>query len=105
MPNMDGIETRRNSLTLKGNLCKDSAMIILTANAVDGAKEMYLEEGFTDYLAKPVNPKELEKQILDNLPEDALKQPEEENKENAADKEFQKEVVAFINDYMEGEDQ
>lgn len=54
MPNMDGIETLKASRELPGNLCADVPVIALTANAIVGAKEMYLEAGFDDYLSKPV---------------------------------------------------
>ena len=45
-------------------------MIVLTANAVSGAKEMYLEEGFVDYMSKPIQGKRLEEKIVEFLPED-----------------------------------
>lgn len=54
MPNMDGIETLRHFKELENNLCKDTPVIALTANAIVGAKEMYLEAGFDDYLSKPI---------------------------------------------------
>lgn len=54
MPNMDGIETLKAFRELPDNLCKDVPVIALTANAIVGAKEMYLEAGFDDYLSKPV---------------------------------------------------
>lgn len=54
MPNMDGIETLKAFKELPVNLCKNVPVIALTANAIVGAKEMYLEAGFNDYLSKPV---------------------------------------------------
>ena len=54
MPNMDGIETLKAFKELPENLCKDTPVIALTANAIVGAKEMYLDAGFDDYLSKPV---------------------------------------------------
>ncbi len=54
MPNMDGIETLEKSRTLEGNLNEDTAYIALTANAIAGAREMYLSHGFADYLSKPM---------------------------------------------------
>lgn len=54
MPNMDGIETLKHFKELENNLCKDTPVIALTANAIVGAKEMYLDAGFNDYLSKPV---------------------------------------------------
>lgn len=54
MPNMDGIETLQHFKALENNLCKDTPVIALTANAIVGAKEMYLDAGFDDYLSKPI---------------------------------------------------
>ena len=63
MPNMDGIETIHKAKELADSKCKDTVFIALTANAISGAKEMYLSEGFDDYLSKPVNSKHLENMI------------------------------------------
>ena len=38
-------------------------IIALTANAITGMKEMYLKEGFDEYLSKPINIAELDKLI------------------------------------------
>ena len=72
MPEMDGIETLRRIRELKTNRSKDAVIIILTANAVSGAREMYLQEGFCDYLSKPVVAAKLEKMIKKYLPEELL---------------------------------
>ncbi len=55
MPVMDGIETLERSKTLEGNINTGTPYIALTANAVAGAREMYLKCGFSDYLSKPVD--------------------------------------------------
>ena len=54
MPVMDGVETFR--ILKDKNLCGSTPVIMLTANAVVGAKEQYLKEGFSDYLTKPIIP-------------------------------------------------
>lgn len=59
MPNMDGIETLTLSKKQEKNLCINVPVIALTANAIVGAKEMYLEAGFDDYLSKPIKMPEL----------------------------------------------
>ncbi|MCM1499915.1 MAG: response regulator, partial [Clostridium sp.] len=69
MPDMDGIAVL-HEMKKRGNL--DAPVIALTANAVTGAKEMYLKEGFRDFLSKPVNPEKLEKMIMRFLPQDKL---------------------------------
>ena len=51
---------------------KETPVICLTANAVAGAKEFYLEAGFDGYITKPINSKELEQTIYDHLPKDLI---------------------------------
>lgn len=68
MPDMDGIETFRRLREMDDNLSKNAVVIMLTANAVSGAKEMYLEEGFNDFIAKPIVPTKLEEMIKKYLP-------------------------------------
>ncbi|MDD6810994.1 MAG: ATP-binding protein, partial [Lachnospiraceae bacterium] len=72
MPEMDGVETLRRIRELKTNRSKDAVIIILTANAVAGAREMFLQEGFADYLSKPIIAAKLEKMIQKYLPEELL---------------------------------
>lgn len=60
MPEMDGIETMK---TLKNCGVDVPPVIALTANAYDGLRNEYLAQGFTDYLAKPIDFKELSKLI------------------------------------------
>ena len=57
MPEMDGIVTLSE---IRKKELQNCPVVALTANAIEGMKEMYLENGFSDYLSKPVNPKELE---------------------------------------------
>lgn len=63
MPDMDGIETFHRLQTLKDNLSSEAKVIMLTANAVMGAQEQYLQEGFDDFIAKPIIPAKLEEMI------------------------------------------
>ena len=72
MPEMDGVETLRRIRELKTNRSKDAVIIILTANAVSGAREMFLQEGFRDYLSKPIIAVQLEKMIQKYLPEELV---------------------------------
>jgi len=81
MPEMDGIETFHNMRKQKENLCKDTPVIVLTANAISGAREKYMAEGFDEYLTKPIMPAELEKTIKRFLPAGLIQQDAEtENK-------------------------
>ena len=72
MPEMDGLETLEAMKVLQGNLNKGVPCIALTANALSGAREEYMAAGFDDYLAKPVNGKDLEKMLMHFLPDDKL---------------------------------
>ena len=72
MPDMDGIETLK--AIRRAGISKDTPAVALTANAVSGAREMYLEAGFTDYLSKPVDGEKLERMLMYMLP-DEKKEP------------------------------
>lgn len=74
MPDMDGIETFH--ILKERELCS-CPVIALTANAIEGSREQYLEEGFRDYLSKPVQPDDLEKTLVKYLPEDKLEKAAE----------------------------
>lgn len=63
MPEIDGIETMNILRAEKDNVNCDVDIIVLTANAIHGAKEEYLANGFSDYLSKPLQPEELEATI------------------------------------------
>jgi len=67
MPKMDGIETL-NILKEKKLISEGTVIIALTANAVVGAKEFYLEAGFDDYLSKPIEIERLEAMLSEYLP-------------------------------------
>ena len=54
MPEMDGIETLQRMRQTEGYADHAVPVIALTANAISGSKEMYLNAGFHDYLSKPV---------------------------------------------------
>ena len=71
MPEMDGIETL-HKLQEETDL-EGTVVIALTANAVSGAREMYIDAGFADYISKPVDGRRLEEMIRKYLPEDKIK--------------------------------
>ena len=68
MPKMDGIETMKQIRRLAGNQNPMAPIIVLTANATAGSQKQYIEEGFDDYLAKPVQSEKLEQMIFEYLP-------------------------------------
>ncbi|MBR2214133.1 MAG: response regulator [Selenomonadaceae bacterium] len=55
MPGMDGMETMERIKKLERSPCQGTPIIALTANAVAGAKEMFVAAGFADYLTKPID--------------------------------------------------
>ena len=57
MPNMSGPETL---IKLKGNKDFNIPVVILTANAITGMREQYLEKGFDEYLSKPIDREKLD---------------------------------------------
>lgn len=69
MPELDGVETLHMLREDKENPNKDGMIIALTANAVAGCREMYLEYGFNDYFSKPIQSDKLEKLLVGYLPE------------------------------------
>ena len=72
MPYPDGIETLKMLRNDESNICKNIPVIALTANAISGAKEFYLNKGFSDYLTKPVEIKKLEEVLLKNIKKDLI---------------------------------
>ena len=68
MPGMDGTEAMRRIRASEGGLNHDTPVICLTADAVSGAKERYLAQGFTGYLSKPIDAQALESMLIRHLP-------------------------------------
>ena len=79
MPEMDGIETLRFMKQSEENLNDKTPVIALTANAVAGAREEYLEIGFTDYLSKPILEDKLMELLQKYLPEQLLETVDRED--------------------------
>ena len=72
MPIMDGIEALHRVREQAEGLNRDTPVVALTANALVGAQEMYLEEGFVSYISKPVKSADLEAALVELLPKDKL---------------------------------
>lgn len=66
MPVMDGVETIRKHKANTESINKDTPIIVLTANAIVGAREEYMKEGFSDYLTKPIQIEKLNRIIEEN---------------------------------------
>jgi CheY-like chemotaxis protein len=71
MPGMDGVEAVRIIRSLGGRHA-EIPIIALTANAVAGAREMFLSSGFNAFLSKPMDSRALAESLLRWLPEDMI---------------------------------
>ena len=72
MPGMDGIEAFHNMKKMTDGLNFNTPVVALTANAVLGARQLYIDEGFSDYISKPVDTVRLEQVLLEYLPPDLV---------------------------------
>lgn len=72
MPDLDGITVLHKMREWEDYPSRSAPVVALTANAVTGAREMYLNEGFEGFLSKPVNPEKMEKLIMEFLPKDKV---------------------------------
>lgn len=73
MPEMDGIEATRIIREECGDNGKNTVIVALTANALQGAKEMYLANGFDDFLSKPFDREQLHELLVRLVPEEMKK--------------------------------
>ncbi|MBQ6555513.1 MAG: response regulator, partial [Firmicutes bacterium] len=96
MPEPDGIQTFEQMQEKTDHMNIGTPVVVLTANAIVGAREMYLEKGFTDYLSKPIRYKELAEILCRHLPDDMIKKkasvaaPKEKTSETEARAETEK---------------
>ena len=72
MPEPDGIETLHIIREDEASLNKATKAIVLTANAVAGSRQMYMDEGFDDYLTKPLDSGVLEETVKNSLPKEKV---------------------------------
>lgn len=84
MPEMDGIEAVQIIRRECGENGRLPVIIALTANAMEGVREMFLKEGFQDFITKPLDKKTLNETLLRWIPEQRRKESDtwEENLEN-----------------------
>lgn len=72
MPGMDGVETLHKLKADDDNSNKDTTVIALTANAIAGSREMYLEYGFDNYCSKPIQADKLDEMLVNYLPSELI---------------------------------
>lgn len=73
MPEMDGVETLKRLRRLLADSEKTATIVAFTANAVSGAREMFFEEGFDEFVSKPIELVELERVLRNVLPKSAVR--------------------------------
>ncbi len=72
MPEMDGVEAMKEIRKEATEQNRDVVVVALTANAVSGAKEMFMKEGFDGFIAKPINISDFERAMIRLLPDHTL---------------------------------
>lgn len=80
MPEMDGIETLTKLRAEESNPNQNTVAVALTANAIAGCREMYLEQGFDDYCSKPVRAEALDALLVQHLQPELVQFVEEASK-------------------------
>nr|MCR4850035.1 response regulator [Lachnospiraceae bacterium] len=73
MPEMDGVEAMKRIRQVGDESGRTPIVIALTANALSGAKEMFMREGFDGFIAKPIDIAEFERVVKRVLPEEMIK--------------------------------
>ena len=63
MPEMDGVQAMKQIKAQAADIGKEIPVIALTANAVSGAREMFIKEGFDGFIAKPINRADFERVV------------------------------------------
>ncbi len=81
MPEMDGVQVLNALRADAANPNQNTPVVVLTANAIAGCREMYLEFGFNDYISKPIQTKKLDEMLLRYLPEELVVMKSAENVE------------------------
>jgi CheY-like chemotaxis protein len=72
MPEMDGIDTLKNIRALHEKTGEKIPVVALTANAVSGAREMFLSAGFDEYISKPIELEKFERVLRELLDKDKI---------------------------------
>ncbi len=97
MPGMSGIQTLE--AVKKDHLAEDTTVIALTADAIVGARENYIKEGFSDYLSKPVMYEALEEMLIKYLDPSLIEKEDVINKsgkEDEKDRDDDKPIVIAV---------
>lgn len=80
MPEMDGVETLKGLRRIWADSGRSATVIAFTANAVSGAREMFFEAGFDEFVSKPIEMSELERVLRNVLPKSAVQYVDKDHK-------------------------
>lgn len=76
MPEMDGIQTTQRIRSRAGKKYQNVIIVALTANAVNGAKNIFLNSGMQDFLSKPIEMEKMTQVLKKWLPKDKIQELE-----------------------------
>ncbi len=82
MPDKDGIETLKEMKIITDSPNSETPIICLTANAISGIREMYINAGFDDYITKPIDPDRLETLLLQYIPKGKIAPPSDDEEDD-----------------------
>lgn len=104
MPEMNGVESMEEIRKIspyyaKGGACK---VIVLTADAISGARRELMEQGFDEYLGKPINLKQMERLFVKFLPKEKITIQQAAVKETDKEREEgEKKEIAYLENTLE----
>lgn len=98
MPHMDGVEAFHRLREDKQGINYRTPVIILTANAVAGMKQQYLDEGFNGFLSKPIQGTLLEETLRQYLPEELVTIAEQEEAVDCEEQENRQALRQAVDD-------
>ena len=103
MPEMDGVKTMKHIRKIAPHYAKggESKIIVLTANAISGVRNSLMEEGFDEYLGKPINYKQLERLFVRFLPANSISYEENKTTDTAP---FASEDILYLKNTLSGVD-
>lgn len=102
MPGFDGIETLKQIREINDGMYQDIPVVVLTANTISGAREMFKNEGFTEFIPKPIERSVLERVLRKVLSREQLqygetldlpRDSEESRKEMPSEEEYKTEEI------------
>ena len=85
MPGFDGVETLKQLQKINDGAYQEKPVIALTANTISGAREMFRNEGFTEFIPKPIERTVLERVLRKVLPKDNVQYDMSEGTERSSD--------------------